>query len=501
MILAICAMASSIVFAGQSPQSIDFSSLEKNINQTKLLSGLLSGTAIAVIKDDKIIYQGNFGYANIANKQKVTNTTPFYIASATKPFFALNTLLDINANKFQQTLTLNVMFPTLDVPEIDEQQVTLKHLLTHTSAIDNIPLVFATAFSGVHNSESLKQLVLNKSVKTNNGVGEFKYTNVGYNIFSVFADEYFEKPWQQRLQQQIFSPLSMLLTSAQMSTLNNKNIEVAKPYSLMVPTQPNSLYLEKVNQTMHSAGGMVSTTTDLARFIIAQLNAGVIDNKQVFPAQVIKESQQKQVETDASYLDFKRDGYAWGWYTGNYKDKRMLHHFGGFDGAHAHMSFLPEQKLGLVVLNNEDFLSARMTSIIADFVYGTLLQDTNTEQRVDERFIELNKKLANIDKMLESQKAKIVARTMNLSLPASMYQGQYRHPLLGNISIDVGPSGQLKLNWGVMATIATGFDKKDQIRVTFLPTSGEVIKFEVDKKVLSLTYNGMTFTKVGMNLS
>ena len=342
MILAICAMASSIVFAGQSPQSIDFSSLEKNINQTKLLSRLLSGTAIAVIKDDKIIYQGNFGYANIANKQKVTNTTPFYIASATKPFFALNTLLDINASKIQQTLTLNVMFPTLDVPEIDEQQVTLKHLLTHTSAIDNIPLVFATAFSGVHNSESLKQLVLNESVKTNNGVGEFKYTNVGYNIFSVFADEYFEKPWQQRLQQQIFSPLSMSLTSAQMSTLNNKNIAVAKPYSLMVPTQPNSLYLEKVNQTMHSAGGMVSTTTDLAQFIIAQLNAGVIDNKQVFPAQVIKESQQKQVETDASYLDFKRDGYAWGWYTGNYKDKRMLHHFGGFDGAHAHMSFLPE---------------------------------------------------------------------------------------------------------------------------------------------------------------
>jgi len=495
-------MASSMVCAQTQtpPIDIDFSALAENIKQTKALSGLPSGTAIAVIKGDKIIYQGNFGYANIAKQIKVTDKTPFYIASATKPFFALNTLIDVNAKDFKQSLSLAQMFPSLDIADIDEHQVTLKHLLTHTSTINNIPLVFATAFSGVHDKQSLKQLVLNGSVKTEKKLGEFNYTNVGYNIFSVFADEYFHMPWQQRLQQQLFTPLKMSLTSAQMSTFTAKHVAVAKPYSLMVPTQPDALYLEKVDQTMHAAGGMVSTANDLARFLIAQLNEGVVEQQQVFPAEIIKQSQQKQVTTDAKYLDFKRDGYAWGWYTGNYKGQRMLHHFGGFDGAHAHMSFIPEQKIGLVVLNNEDFLSARMTSIIADFVYGSLLQDADTKQRVDQRFSALNQKLANIDQMLASQAKKIAARKMNLSLPMSAYQGVYSHPLLGKIRVNVEATGQLHLRWGVLDTTASGFGKVDQIRVTFMPTSGEVIKFEATDSVKNLTYNGMMFAKLNNEL-
>lgn len=495
LVITVFIMASSSVLAGTKPHTIDFTALEGHIEQTKTRSGLASGTSIAVIKGDQIIYQGHFGYANIAKQIKVTDKTPFYIASATKPFFALNTLIDVNAKAFKQSLSIAEMFPSLDIADVDEQQVSVKHLLSHTSAIENLPLVFATAFSGVHDKKSLKKIVLNDSIKTEHSVGDFKYTNVGYNIVSVFADEYFHMPWQQRLQQKIFTPLKMSLTSAQMSTFDTKKVAVAKPYSLMLPTQPNALYLEKVDQTMHAAGGMVSTASDLARFIIAQLNEGVVDKQQIFPSEIIKQSQQKQVIADKSYLDFKRDGYAWGWYTGNYKGQRMLHHFGGFDGTHAHMSFIPEQKMGLVVLNNEDFLSTRMTSIIADFVYGSLLQDTGTKQRVEERFTALNQKLANIDQMLANQAKKIAERKMNLSLPISAYQGEFTHPLLGKIVVGIEPTGQLRLRWGVLDTIASGFDKTDHIRVTFLPTSGEVVKFEVADKVKSLNYDGMIFTK------
>lgn len=496
IIAAGCILTSSLLQAQTNVQELDFSVLEKNITQSKTLSGLPSGTSIAVVKGDKIVYQGHFGLADIANNIKVTGDTPFYIASTTKPFTALNMLLDIEHNKLQPSVSLATMFPSLDIPDIDESEIDLRELMTHTSSINNLPLVLATAYSGIHDRDSLENLVIHESSKAQHAVGEFKYTNVGYNIYSVFSDRYFNQPWQERLETQIFKPLSMSSTSAQRSFFRAHNIDIAKPYSLLVRSLPEALYLEKSDQTMHAAGGMMSTSNDLAKFVIAQLNQGSDGKKTIFPASVIDASQQQQVTTQAKYLDFDRDGYAWGWYTGNYKEQRMLHHFGGFAGTHAHISFIPEKQVGLIVLNNEDFLSARMTSIIADFIYGKLLGDTNIEQRVIERFAELNAKLGDLDKMLNTQEQKIQSRVMNLSLPREAYQGEYTHPQLGSIEILVNPDSQMTLRWGAMHSVALGFDKEDHIRVTLDPTSGNVLRFKVSDRVDTLIYEGIEFKKI-----
>ena len=66
-----------------------FATLSSNINQTKSLAGLSSGTSMAVIQGDSVIYAGNFGYADILNNVKASSDTPYYIASVTKPFMAL----------------------------------------------------------------------------------------------------------------------------------------------------------------------------------------------------------------------------------------------------------------------------------------------------------------------------------------------------------------------------------------------------------------------------
>ncbi|WP_206484336.1 serine hydrolase [Thalassotalea sp. G2M2-11] len=476
-------------------ENIDFSILEKNIAKTKQLSGLASGTAIAVIKGNEVIYQANFGYADIAKKIQVSQHTPFYIASVTKPFFALNTLIDIENNNLSPSLSLAQMFPKLAIDGINESRITIKDLMSHTSGIENIPLVLATAYSGLHTAESLQNLVNHHSVNNQLPVGTFKYTNVGYNMLSIFADHHFQQPWQDRLKQQVFQPLNMTRTSAKRSDFNAQQIAIAKPYSLLVNSQPKALYLEKTNQTMHAAGGMFSTTNDLAKFIISQLNQGMLNKQQVLSADVIKTSHQQQVTTLAQYQDFQRDGYTWGWYTGEYKGERMLHHFGGFAGTHAHLSFIPKQHIGLVILNNEDFLSARMTSIIADYIYGKLLNDTDIENKMIKRFDALNQKIATLPYTLARHQQKINERAMKLSLKHSAYLGEYMHPALGKIKIALNENNTFNLSFGILQTTATGFDKRDQIRVTFEPGRGEVITFSVSDKVNSLSYAGSQFIK------
>ena len=462
------------------------------VNNIKETAGLPSGTAVAVVYKDKLIYRGDFGYQDIENQVAVSGNTQFYIASTTKPFTALNYLLDAKKESDIASLTLSQMFPNIQIT--GRNSVTAKHLLTHTASINNLPLVLGTAYSGQHSPKTLTGLVNELSVNSKEPVGEFKYTNVGYNIYSVFSDKFFDQSWQEKLEHQIFQPAGMLNTNAKRSAFKTQEF-IAKPYSLKNLNRQASLYLEKQDETMHAAGGMFATSSDLAKFLTIQLNQGMLDDKQVFPSDIIEQSQQRQVATDKKYLDFKRDGYAWGWYTGYYKNNRMLHHFGGFAGAHAHLSFMPEQGIGLVVLNNEDFLSSRLTSLIADYVYGALLGEANVEEQVTERAKQLKAKLAGLDQMLTKERDKISSRKWNLSLALDAYVGEYKHPLLGTVLVNKNDNERFDIQWGVMHSGSTGMNDKDKIRVELEPTSGSVIQFNVSDKVDSLIYAGIAFTK------
>lgn len=466
--------------------------LARIISDVKAMAGLPSATAVAVVKGDRIIYEGNFGFRNIAEQVPADEQTMFYLASATKPLTALNFLLDAQKHPELAGTTMSQMYPLFDVTS--RKQVTVQQLLTHTASINNLPLVLATAYSGEHTPQSLNGIISQLSSASSEPVGEFKYTNVGYNIYSVYADKLFVKSWQQKLAEQVFAPAGMVSATALRSSIRHQH-HIARSYSLLRENNNEALYLEKRDDTMHAAGGVYSTARDMSKFLIAQLNMGKLNGEQVYPAEVIATSHVKQVDANTSYGDFSRNGYAWGWYTGNYKGQSMLHHFGGYAGVHAHLSFIPEQKIGLVVLNGEDFLSARLTGLIADYVYGELLGEDDNQSRLISRVEELKEKLVRLDMMISKEKKKIANREWLLSLPAQQYVGQYSHPLLGTIFIKLNDHQRFYVEWGDLHSDSTGMDNPDQIRVSLDPTSGSVIEFVTENKVTALRYAGVEFIK------
>ncbi|HEV8693501.1 MAG TPA: serine hydrolase domain-containing protein, partial [Lysobacter sp.] len=139
-----------IPFASVAEPTTDFDVLARLVQKTKDTTAHQTGTAIAVIKDGKIVYEGYFGYADIQKKARVDRDTAFYLASATKPFLALNTLLQEDKGKLDTQMSLQELFPRIKFNGFDAKAVTMRDLLTHTSGVDNQPLVWATAFSGIH---------------------------------------------------------------------------------------------------------------------------------------------------------------------------------------------------------------------------------------------------------------------------------------------------------------------------------------------------------------
>ena len=496
-----------VVFAVVSSPAIaasahSFDELAGFIQRTKDATALPSGTAVAIVKDGTVIYEGYFGFADINGEKPVKRNTSFYIASTTKSFLALNALLKAEDGLLDTRTSLQAMFPEIRFDGFDATSVTVKDLLVHSSGVENKPLVWATAFSGVHDAQSRRALVAASYPDGNAAQGRsstrtFKYTNVGYNILSVWLDQKLAMPWQDQLDEAIFQPLGMRRTSAYISEAEAKGWPLAKPYSF-ASAHPNApLYLSKSDDTMQAAGGLVSTAPDLAKFLIAQLADGKYGGKQIFPSSVITQSHVPQVVVDASYLDFKRTGYAWGWYAGEYKGKSMLHHFGGFAGFHAHLSFIPEANVGLVVLNNEDVLSARLTNLIADYVYGVLLHEPGISSKMSDRFDELLVQAREGQLATAKHRDVIQGRAWHLSLPLEAYVGTYSNDLLGEMIVELNNDKKPVIRWGRLAAVATAYDSTDHVRVEFAPNEGVPVSFVVKEgSVDAISFAHATFKKV-----
>lgn len=455
-------------------------------------------TAVAVVKNDQIVYEGYYGYTDINNQVKTNQNSPFYIASVTKPFFALTALMTEHQGHLDTRTSLKELFTDIQFGNIPAEKIATTHLLSHTSGINGNSMVWPLAYTGLHDAKLRKRLVETLTLNQEFPFDTFDYTNVGYTILSVWYENALDTSWQDALAKQVLKPLKM----TQSKTAFPGNI--AKPYALPYSTtsaQPKTpLYLMKQSETMHAAGGMVSTARDLSRFVIAQLNKGRVDGKQVFPAMVIEKSQKAVTEVpnpSNRKRTFTREGYAWGWYTGHFQEHRALHHGGGFPGASAHISFLPDQRLGVILLNNEGRLGDTLNKFIANAIYSYLLGEEEILETLQAEITDLKPKFDGFAKRVSESRRARSGKALNLTSPVADYVGEYLHPLAGVISIEKHGEG-LKVSWGNLHGTAQFNETPDTVRLELVPEMGKVMAFKLSesKSVTLLTFDEMTFEKI-----
>ncbi len=221
----------------------EFSNIEKNIKAIKTKIDMPSGAAIAVVKDDKILYEGYFGCSNIETSTPVDENTNFYIASTTKAFFATASLIAEYNGDLSETTTLSELFPDIPFDKVNADAITVKHLLTHTSGIDNDAFTWAGSYSGQHDAALRHKLVASVYPNEKAGLGEFKYTNLGYNVMSVWFEEFYQKDWRITLKESVLEPLGMKNSSGFMSDLDKNNWTFAQPYSYKYEDGKKQVYL------------------------------------------------------------------------------------------------------------------------------------------------------------------------------------------------------------------------------------------------------------------
>ena len=320
------------------------------------------GVAVAIIKDNKVVMSKGFGVIEQGKSAKVTADTLFGIASNTKAMtVALLANLVDEGKLTWQTKVIDII-PEFQMPNAYvTSEFTITDLLAHNSGLGlgagDLMIWPNTTLTNDDVIKGIKHLPVVSSFRS-----EFAYDNLLYIVAGEVIARITGQPWNEVVQQRIFSPLAMKNTRAAFSLIENKNKNVARAH---VPLN-GKLNVVGGNfiERFGAAASVASSVNDMSLWLQAQLNQGAYGSKtddkspRLFSAKQSRKMWQPQTLLSVSEQATQQDkthfsAYGLGWYMKDYHGVKLIHHSGGILGMVSKVVLVPEEDLAMVILTNQ----------------------------------------------------------------------------------------------------------------------------------------------------
>jgi D-alanyl-D-alanine carboxypeptidase len=170
------------------------------------------GVSIGVVKDGRVILAKGYGLSDVEKSIKATAGTVYQLASVTKPFTAMATLMLVEQGKLSLDGKVTDILPGLPAAWTP---VTVRHLLTHTSGIKSYTDLFGekkVTNSQVFTADQILALVKDAPLTFTPGE-KYAYCNTGYYLLGMIIEKVSGQPYAAFLADRIFKPLGMTSTS------------------------------------------------------------------------------------------------------------------------------------------------------------------------------------------------------------------------------------------------------------------------------------------------
>jgi CubicO group peptidase (beta-lactamase class C family) len=226
-----------------------------------------SGTLL-VAKGGEIVLNKGYGMAIRSENVHNTSDTVFSTGSITKQFTAAGIMKLEMMGKLRTSDLLSKYFD--NVPE-DKKDITLHHLLTHTSGVVDW---VGNDYEKAQRDETVRK-VLNEPLEFMPGE-QFSYSNMGYSVLAAIIEKVSGRAYEEFVHVHIFKPAGMAFTGYRIPEWTNK--VVAHWY---VGDKDNRTPLEKPYPywKLLGNGGILSTTMDMYRWHLALLGVEVLSNE------------------------------------------------------------------------------------------------------------------------------------------------------------------------------------------------------------------------------
>jgi CubicO group peptidase (beta-lactamase class C family) len=398
------------------------------------------GIAVAIVKDGDVVLTKGYGMRKMGDPAPVTPRTLFRIASNTKAFTAaaLATLVDEKRIRWDDPVIQHL--PTFQMydPYVT-REMTIRDLLTHRSGmgLGAGDLMFFPP-SDLGSEEIIRRLRFIKPATSFRSA--YAYDNLLYLVAGQIIPAVTGKSWDDYIRERIFTPLGMANSFTSMDGWRSAK-DVATPHSEL-SGKLETLPQEDVDNTA-PAGAIASCAADLAKWMNLQLAGGTVGKTKIFSAERGREMWSAQTilpigepgkDDPPAFAAIRPNfsAYGLGWSLRDYRGKKLVAHNGGLSGFVSRTALIPEIKLGVVVLTNQEEVGAfsAIVNTVLDHYLGAPEVDW-----VSAHLAGTKKARAEGE---EAVKKSAGARRMDThpSLAPAAYAGRYRDAWYGDVRIE-----------------------------------------------------------------
>jgi len=372
-----------LIFLGNLPITLKSQTatekLSRELRKT-FQSSNIPGIAVAIVNQDKVLYQNQFGYADIATKKPYTQNTIHNIGSTTKTFIGVALMQLIEQGKLTLDTKINEVLPfKVTNPYHPEIDITVRHLATHTSSIkDNnfnynlrayvstddsnrkgLPFIYKILFKRILKNEDIPmdafmENTLSKEgkwYKKKNYYKDAPGTTVNYsNISAALAGYVVEvitgQKYADYVQQNILKPLGMRASGWTKAEVDQTQFASRYLKGKTVPDYHLITYPD---------GGLISSTADLSTYLMAMIKGYKGESPLLSAAsfQTMMTSQLHQAPLVQTVKNAERH-YGVFWNIFGEKGKGDIGHSGSDPGILSFMYFDPKTGVGCVLTTNTD---------------------------------------------------------------------------------------------------------------------------------------------------
>ncbi len=302
------------------------------------LSSEVPGAAVGVVQDDEVIHSAGYGLASLEWNIPNDADTVFKLASISKPFTALLVMMLESEGLLDLHVPLQTYLPDIHTAG---HEVTIHHLLTHTSGIysyTNAP-EFMT-HDRYFPTDPLTLMDAFMQIPFDFKPGErYAYNNSAYHLLGVIMEQVSGQSYGDLLQAHILTPCDMHDTQHLASPRIIPRMANGYAYDDDHPQPANYLDMSRT----YAAGSLISTVNDMCRWSQKLWSGALV------PLEILERMTQPTLLNNGETHPY---GYGWGLVP--YDGHAIIGHTGGIFGFTTHYVHLPDDALSVIVLTNSE---------------------------------------------------------------------------------------------------------------------------------------------------
>ncbi len=349
--------------------STDFTPVVQRVEdlvKDELQRGILTGVSVALVDDQTTVLAYGFGLADQAGKVPATSKTVYRAGSISKLFTAVSAMQLVEQGKLDLDRPVADYCPDFRLVDTlaGAEPVTLRQLMCHRSG-----LVRESPVGGYFDPSepSIAQSVasLADCVRVHRPNEVTRYSNIGVTVVGHVVAKVAGMSFEDYQRTSVLDPLGMKSSSFRRD--DRVRPHLAASYMLVADGQGGFKRTESPVFELGTlpAGNLYTSVEDLAKFLSCLFAGGAVEGRQILKRETID-------QMCAAQLTDNSTGFGLGFNVGEFRDHRLISHTGAVYGFSSSFAGIPELKLGVIVLANED-LAMGPVHRIADAALGWMV--------------------------------------------------------------------------------------------------------------------------------